>query len=125
MKNFIIIFVLLMISSPLFSEEIFFECTVDPIYFNDDDATYMNISFDQDNNTGSLESDFMGSSTTSNRWKTLSITKTSDEVVFTIDVGPFSPILTSWAVNRSTLQLTQGNGIRTGQCKIIEKKNKF
>ena len=130
MKNFIIVFVLLMISSPLFSEEIFFECTLnDPERF----GSYMNISYDQEDNSGSIVSDLMGNAISGSMlFKTTKITKTSDGVFFYINLPIVDQTLIAnikdgkdsavFVLNRSTLELT---GRRQGQCKIIEKKNKF
>jgi len=138
MKNFIPLSFLLMVSSPLFSEEIFFECSLGEV---DSTGSYMKISYDQDNNTGTIETDHNDAAIKkarevglypkpTNLWKTVSITKTSDEVVFAIDIsraiGMDLPIQ-KWVVNRSSLQLFYGfyGSDKEGQCKIIEKKNKF
>ena len=113
MKTVTIFFVLLVVSSPLFSEEIFFECTIDKF------GSFVKISYDPDKDTGTLESDFNSYAGTQ-MWKTTSIVKTSDEVIF--EICSKHGNCSSFHVNRSTLELS---GRRDGQCKIIEKKNKF
>ena len=117
MKKLTILLTMLMATSA-FAKEIFFECDLE---VPGKAGRYFNITYNKDNSTGSIDSDFMGRAMI---YKTTSITTTSDEVVFNINVGISSPMIANFRLSRSTLALS-GPGGRHGVCKIIEKDNKF
>ena len=105
------------------SDEIFFECDLDEKLR----GTFANITYNKTTDTASFVSDWMslrkpdGSRGEAINYKVVDTRMSSDELVIGIADGYFDDVY-NFKINRQTLKFS---GLRTGNCKIVDKKVLF